>query len=74
MDGDVTGRVECYSGTEYAERPLAIFWQGERLRVEKILNEVLTPEGKSFRVLTTGGHEFTLSYNQQMDCWKIDPK
>lgn len=23
------GSVECYSGTTYAERPVAVHWQGE---------------------------------------------
>lgn len=73
MDGDVAGRVECYSGSEYAERPLAFFWQGERFTVQKILNHAITPQGKSFRILTADGREFSLSYDQQMDRWKIDP-
>ena len=73
MDGDVAGKVECYSGSEYAERPLAFYWQGERLKIQKILNEFITPQGKTFRVLTFGRREFTLSYDQQLDRWKIDP-
>ncbi|MEN6572497.1 MAG: hypothetical protein ABFD24_11715 [Anaerolineaceae bacterium] len=73
MDGDVAGRVECYSGSEYPERPVAFYWQGKRFEVEKILTDAITPPGKSFRVLTADGHEFTLSYDQQLDCWKIDP-
>lgn len=73
MDGDVTNRVECYSGAEYPERPTAFYWQGERMEVKKILNAAIIPQGKSFRVLAANGQEFTLSYDQQLDCWKIVP-
>jgi len=73
MDGNVESRVECYSGFEYAERPLAFFWQGEHLEVEKVLESSVTPEGKLFWVRVKNGSEFTLSYHQQADCWSITP-
>jgi hypothetical protein len=74
MDGDVAPRVECYSGSEYPERPVAFYWQGQRWVVKQVLSKAYTPEGSSFRVLIENGQEFILSYNQQLDSWKIAPR
>lgn len=63
--------VECYSGHRYAERPLALFWQGERLTIAEILSVWHTPEGKGFRVRTTGGRFFELLYDEAADEWHI---
>jgi hypothetical protein len=73
MDGNVEYRVECYSGHEYAERPLAFFWKGQRYEVERVLHSAMTPEGKTFRVEVRDGKIFSLSYYQQQDCWIIQP-
>ena len=73
MDGNVKDLVECYSGHEYAERPLAFTWQGERMKVDKIVAEAVTPNGKSFKVTAENGQQFTLRYDQQNDCWMISP-
>ncbi len=63
--------VECYSGHEYAVRPLAIHWQEERLEVETILNAWRTPQGKGFRVRIVNGQVFDLLYDLQSDHWSI---
>ncbi|HBF40925.1 MAG TPA: hypothetical protein DDW19_03885 [Anaerolineaceae bacterium] len=73
MDGDVTESVECYSGSEYPERPLAFHWLGERLEVKKVLDASITPRGKTFRVMAANGQEFILGYDQQLDRWQIAP-
>ncbi len=64
-------RVECYSGVEYAERPKALWQQGERLEVETVEAQWRTPEGKKFRVRTTEGQVFELVYVEQHDEWQI---
>ena len=73
MDGNVKHRVECYSGHEYAERPLAFFWEGRRYEVCKVLQSAMTPDGKTFRVEVGDGKVFSLSYYQQQDRWIIQP-
>ena len=67
------GIVECRSDTEYAERPLAFTWEGERLRVEKILSRWREPDAKGFRVRTTKGQVFVLIYRERIDEWQVQP-
>ena len=54
--------VECLSGFTYADRPVALTWQGRRLEIIAIRAEWRSPEGKHFRVSTKDGLEFELSY------------
>ncbi len=63
--------VECHSGYEYAERPVAFQWQGQRLEVAEILGRWRTPAGKAFRVLTYDQQVFVLSYSEHEGSWDI---
>lgn len=63
--------VECHSGFTYAERPVALTWEGLRLKIVEILAEWRTPEEKHFLVQTTDGRKFTLAYSQSTDTWQI---
>jgi len=63
--------VECYSGVEYAERPTALWWEGQRLEVEAVEAAWRTPEGKRFRVRTRDGQVFELVYFELHDEWSI---
>ena len=63
--------VECHSGLEYAGRPTAFWWQGERLEVEAVEAEWRVPEGKTFRVRTIDGQVFELLYVELYDEWRI---
>jgi hypothetical protein len=63
--------VECHSGFDYAERPVAFYWDGQRIEVESILAEWRTPEHKGFRVQTADGSVFQLIYDQAMDTWEV---
>lgn len=65
--------VECYSGQEYAERPLALHWQGERLPIIEILTRWRTPHEKTFLVRTTDQQVFRLSYDELDRTWCIVP-
>lgn len=64
--------VECRSNFEYAERPTALVWEGQRLEIDKILEASLTPNGKNFRVHTTDGKIFELVYSHVYDEWCIN--
>ena len=63
--------VECHSGYDYAVRPIAFTWAGERFEVETIMAEWRTPEKKGFRVHIEDGRIFNLVYNQGSDSWEI---
>ncbi len=63
--------VECRSDSCYAERPKAIFWQGERLPIVDILGRWRTPEAQCFRVATVNGLVFQLNYQQADDTWCV---
>jgi len=63
--------VECHSGYEYAQRPIGFLWEGEYLRIDVIIAEWRTPEGKGFRVRVVDGHNFELFYTQESDSWDI---
>ena len=64
--------VECHAGYKYAERPLALQWQGERLPVVEILNQWRDPDGAGFRVLTGDGQLFELFFREFSDKWLIN--
>ena len=63
--------VECHSGYAYAERPVALAWQGQRLAVAAVLERRRTPEGVSFRVRTSDEQVFELHYDELHDQWSI---
>lgn len=69
----MTAIVECHSGYEYAERPTAVYWEGKRYRVLKILAQWRNPDERCFRVQTEGQQTFELFYNQLFDEWRVNP-
>jgi hypothetical protein len=64
-------RVECHSGYTYGERPLAFTLEGRRHHVASIEDRRRTPEGIAFRVTTSDGEVFELTYLSQQDEWRI---
>ncbi len=73
MGDDVTNLVECHSGYEYAERPVALHWEGKRLEIETLEAEWRIPGGHCFRVRTKDGLRFELFYGELYDEWRINP-
>jgi len=63
--------VECRSDSEYAERPIALHWQEQRLEIVEILSRWRSPAGKCFRVRTVDNQIFELTYNETSDRWQI---
>ncbi len=63
--------VECRSDSEYAERPLAFYWEGKRLEVDQVLARWRAPEGKGFRVRVAERGIFDLIYNEANDAWEV---
>ncbi len=67
----MTGLVECHSGSEYAERPIALTWGGQRLEVVEVMARWRIPEGKCFLVRTSDGQAFELVYHELEDAWSV---
>jgi len=69
MDGALTFKVECFSGTEYANRPTAVFYNGRRWIISRVLSEEYTPDGKRFQVVLEDGRPLVLEYCELTDKW-----
>ncbi len=67
----MTEIVECYSGSTYAEKPVALHWEGERLEIEEIESNWRDPNGPAFRVRTRAGRRFELHYDEIKDEWQV---
>ena len=67
--GDQVIEVLCYAGIEYAERPLALLWQGKEIKVIQVLSAGITPDGKTFMVLLENGWQLNLRYQQSTQSW-----
>ena len=65
--------VECRSDSTYAERPLSLTWQGTRYEVAEIVSRWRGPGEMGFRVKTTDGHAFDLTYRELPDEWLVQP-
>ncbi len=72
MGGNLKSLVECHSGYEYAERPVALYWEGVRLEVDRVEAEWRIPGGHCFRVSTKDGQKFELLYGELYDEWRIN--
>ena len=66
--------VECRSDWEYAQRPLAFTWQGQRITVLEVLAESRTPDDRRFIVRTAQPGNFELIYDLHLDQWIIHPQ
>jgi hypothetical protein len=63
--------VECRSDLNYADMPLAFYWEGQRLKVDELLESWRTPQGKGFRVKAVGDQVFELFFDEAIDAWQI---
>ena len=63
--------VECLSGHTYAERPIALWWEGERLTIVEIIAQWRIPGGRRFRVQAENDQSFELCYSEQQDEWQV---
>ncbi len=69
----MTDIVECLSGFAYAERPVALTWDGQRLEVDSLLAAWRTPGERRFRVRARNQIIFELAYREAEDEWQIQP-
>jgi hypothetical protein len=64
-------QVECRSEYQYAERPEAFSWNGERVIVTEIIAHWRSPQGMHFQVLTATHGIFYLSYLEREGIWEV---
>jgi hypothetical protein len=63
--------VECRSDFEYAQRPVAFYWQDQRLEVTELLSQHRHPSGLTFQVRNVDLGRFELIYDIDTDQWSI---
>lgn len=63
--------VECYSGSMYADKPVAFSHDGKKYHVAAVLAEKLLENGKCFLVRTEEGLHFQLFYDVTLDHWEV---
>ncbi len=68
----MTDLVECRSETNYAGRPIALHWLGQRLSIAEVMASWRGPEGMHFRVRTHDDLVFELSYDEAGDVWHVE--
>ncbi len=64
-------RVECYSGTRYAERPVSFVLLGHEHSVKDVVKSWRSPSGLHFHVRTEEDECFELTYDQRTDGWSV---
>ena len=65
--------VECLSGQTYADRPIAIHWEGARIPIQEIEARWRFPGGRRFLIKTEDERVFELKYFELEDKWSIQP-
>ncbi len=72
--------VECYSGYNLNEKPVAFTFQGRRQEIEEIIDrwyegeiESTRPATDYFKVRTISNQLFILRYLSLFDAWSIKP-
>lgn len=65
--------VECYSGSRYAERPIAVYLRGQRVEVAQVLRSWRTPSGLAFDVVLVDGRRLRLELAEATDTWTVTP-
>jgi hypothetical protein len=63
--------VECHSGFTYAEKPVALTWEGMHLAIHGVLACWRTPGERHFEVRTCDQRVFKLVYCETTDQWQI---
>jgi len=71
MDEEISFQVECHSGFEYAERPIALKIDGQRHQILAVEDSWRIPGGKCFRVRLEDGRIFELFYGELYDEWRV---
>jgi len=63
--------VECHSGFTYADKPIALSWESRRLEIIEITAQWRSPDARHFRVCTSNGQKFEISFWEAVNEWQI---
>jgi hypothetical protein len=74
LAGMCSNMVETQSGYTYAERPVALHWEGERLPIAAIETRWRDPSGRGYRVRAEDGRIFDLYYDETSNEWTAGPR
>jgi hypothetical protein len=69
---EIKDLVECHSEYEYAERPIALHWESQRLVIAEVEDAWRIPGAKCFRVRVEDGRRFELFYGEMYDEWRVN--
>jgi hypothetical protein len=64
-------KVDCHSGYTYAERPVSVEIDDQKMEITKIRAESRTPTGRKFKVQISDGREIDLVYIENKDEWEM---
>lgn len=62
-------RVECHSGYAYIDRPVALYWEEQRLEIDKIIQRWRTLSGWMFLVQTRDERAFEITFDLSLESW-----
>jgi len=74
LAGMCSMKVEAHSGYTYGERPVALYWEGERLPIAAIGTRWRDPSGRGYRVRTEDSRIFDLYYDESSNEWTVAPR
>ncbi len=63
-------QVRCRSEYRYAQEPQALVWDGQWVRVERIVARWHTPSGPLFRLLGADGHLYEIRHLEDGAQWE----
>ena len=64
-------KVECYSGYKADERPVSFISEGNKLKVDRIIEQWRSPDADNFKVMANDGKRYLLVHDNIKDNWKI---
>jgi hypothetical protein len=64
-------RVSCYSGRDYAERPISFIIDDQSYEIETIVKEWREPGTKHFLVVAGDSNRYELCYNERNIEWYV---
>lgn len=64
--------IECYAGYKADERPMSFNLDGNKLMVEKVLEQWRSPESECFKVLADDGKKYLLRNYERKGEWVLE--
>ncbi len=65
-------KVECYAGYKADEKPISFTLDGNKLMVDKIIDQWRGPEFEYFKVLADDGKAYLLRHDEKNGEWALE--